>query len=115
MVLILHKEAINVLKQISKKKKDYILLTNAPRPNEVVKSFLEKMGMEKEIRDHVFTSGEAALNYLKKNFLNKKLFFMLDLQEILIYLKILKKINQLILKKVNIFYVLDYLMIMIKI
>ena len=27
--------------------------------------------MEKEIRDHVFTSGEAALNYLKKNFLNK--------------------------------------------
>ena len=32
------------------------------------------MGMEKEIRDHVFTSGEAALNYLKKNFLNKKFF-----------------------------------------
>ena len=30
--------------------------------------------MEKEIRDHVFTSGEAALNYLKKNFLNKTFF-----------------------------------------
>ena len=70
----LHKEAINVLKQISKKKKDYVLLTNAPRPNSSVKKFLEKMGMEKEIRDHVFTSGEAALNYLKKNFLNKTFF-----------------------------------------
>ena len=70
----LHKEAINVLKQISKKKKDYVLLTNAPRPNSSVKKFLEKMGMEKEIRDHVFTSGEAALNYLKKNFLNKNFF-----------------------------------------
>ena len=48
------------------------------------------MGMEKEIRDHVFTSGEAALNYLKKIILMKN-FFILDHQEILIYLKILKK------------------------
>ena len=70
----LHMEAINVLKEITKKKKDYILLTNAPRPNSVVKSFLEKLGMEKEIRDHVFTSGEAALNYLKKNLFNNTFF-----------------------------------------
>ena len=70
----LHKEAINVLKEITKKGKEYILLTNAPRPNDVVKSFLEKMGMEKEIRDHVFTSGQASLNYLKQNLSNKKFF-----------------------------------------
>ena len=70
----LHHEAINALKEINKKKKDYILLTNAPRPNYAVKSFLEKLGMEKEIRDHVFTSGEAALTYLKKNLLNKTFF-----------------------------------------
>ena len=70
----LHEEAIKALKEITKKNKDYILLTNAPRPNHAVKSFLEKMGMEKEIRDHVFTSGEAALNYLKKN-LSDKTFF----------------------------------------
>ena len=70
----LHDGAINVLKQISKKNKDYVLLTNAPRPNSSVKKFLEKMGMEKEMRDHVFTSGEAALNYLKKNFQNKTFF-----------------------------------------
>ena len=70
----LHSEAIKTLKEITKKNKDYILLTNAPRPNHVVKSFLEKLGMEKEIRNHVFTSGEAALVYLKKNF-SKKTFF----------------------------------------
>ncbi len=63
----LHNEAIKTLKQISKKGKEYILLTNAPRPNHAVKSFLEKLGMEKEIRDQVFTSGEAALHYLKQN------------------------------------------------
>tara|TARA_B100000579_G_scaffold3099_1_gene2425 strand:+ start:112 stop:606 length:495 start_codon:yes stop_codon:yes gene_type:complete len=70
----LYEEAIKTLKEISKKNKDYILLTNAPRPNSAVRSFLEKMGMEEEIRNHVFTSGEAALNFLKKNLLNKKFF-----------------------------------------
>ena len=70
----LHIEAIKNLKEISKKNKDYILLTNAPRPNSSVKSFLEKLGMEEEIRNHVFTSGEAALNYLKKKFICKKVF-----------------------------------------
>ena len=37
----LHIEAIKVLQEISKRKKNYILLTNAPRPNYAVKSFLE--------------------------------------------------------------------------
>jgi HAD superfamily hydrolase (TIGR01459 family) len=32
------------------------------------------MGANKEIIDRVFTSGQAALNYLKKNYLNKKFF-----------------------------------------
>ena len=62
-----------MLKELLKIKKDFVLLTNAPRPIEAVKIFLEKMGMEKEIREHVFTSGEAALNYLK-NFIFKKFF-----------------------------------------
>ena len=70
----LNKEAVNTLRQISKMKKDYVLLTNAPRPNSSVKNFLEKMGLDKEIRDHVFTSGEAALNYLKENFIDKTFF-----------------------------------------
>ena len=44
-----------------------ILLTNAPRPSNTVKTFLDKMGLDKKIQDHVFSSGEAALNYLKNN------------------------------------------------
>ncbi len=70
----LHREAILTLKEIKKKNKDFVLLTNAPRPNSAVKNVLEKMGLEKEIRDHVFTSGEVAINYLKINFSDKKFF-----------------------------------------
>ena len=70
----LHEKAINVLKKISEIKKDYTLLTNAPRPNNVVKLFLEKMGMEKSMRDKIYTSGEAALKYLKKNYQNDEFF-----------------------------------------
>ena len=67
----LHEQAIIVLKELVKINKNFILLTNAPRPNRTVKVFLEKMGMEEEIRNQVFTSGEAALNYLKKFYLSK--------------------------------------------
>tara|TARA_B100000963_G_scaffold119455_1_gene104050 strand:+ start:339 stop:1157 length:819 start_codon:yes stop_codon:yes gene_type:complete len=70
----LHEKAIIVLKELSKKNKSFVLLTNAPRPNQTVKNFLQKMGMDKDLRDHVFTSGEAALSYLKKNFLYKKFY-----------------------------------------
>ena len=72
----LHKNAIEVLEKITKAKKKYVLLTNAPRPNSSVNLFLEKMGMNKEIREKVYSSGEASLSYLKKNFLNKKFFHL---------------------------------------
>ena len=70
----LHEKAIAVLNELLKKKKMFVLLTNAPRPNKTVQNFLEKMGMDKVLRDHVFTSGEAALNYLKKSYLSKKFY-----------------------------------------
>ena len=70
----LHEQAIDVLRELLKNKKMFVLLTNAPRPNKTVKNFLQKMGMDKELREHVFTSGEAALNYLKKSFISKKFY-----------------------------------------
>ena len=70
----LNEQAILVLRELSKMNKSFVLLTNAPRPNETVKAFLEKMGMEKELRDHVFTSGEASLKYLKKFYQSNKFF-----------------------------------------
>ena len=70
----LHEKAIAVLNELLKKKKMLVLLTNAPRPNKTVQNFLEKMGMDKVLRDHVFTSGEAALNYLKTSYLSKNFY-----------------------------------------
>ena len=70
----LHQQALNVLLELSKKDKNFVLLTNAPRPNLTVKNFLQKMGMPKNFREHVFTSGEAALTYLKKNLLSKNFY-----------------------------------------
>ena len=70
----LHKEAILAINEIEKFKKEYVLLTNAPRPNETVKLFLDKMGISKNIQKKVYTSGEAALSYLKNNHL-KDIFY----------------------------------------
>ena len=70
----LHEQAVIALKELIKMNKDFVLLTNAPRPNFTVKKFLEKMGLDEKIRRHVFTSGEAALNYLRKFYLSDKFF-----------------------------------------
>ena len=67
----LHDKAIEALYKITEAKKKYVLLTNAPRPNSAVKIFLEKMNMDKNILEKVYTSGEAALSYLKKNYLKE--------------------------------------------
>jgi len=72
--IFLYKEAIKTLNELDKQNKEYVLLTNAPRPNSTVKVFLEKMGLDEKIREHVFTSGEAALIYLKKNFFSQKFY-----------------------------------------
>ena len=72
--ITLYESAINTLKELKKNNKDFVLLTNAPRPNETVKNSLEKMGMEEEFRNHVFTSGEAALSYIKKSYSSQKFF-----------------------------------------
>ena len=68
----LYENSINVLDNLAAAKKDFILLTNAPRPNATVINFLKKMGLKKYF-ENVFTSGEAAHKYLiselgKKNF-----------------------------------------------
>ena len=70
----LHEGAIFTLNKLLEINKDFILLTNAPRPTHVVNVQLEKMGMKKELRDHVFTSGQAALTYLIKLYSTKYFF-----------------------------------------
>ena len=70
----LFNDSIKVLNEIEKLNKEYILLTNAPRPNFSVRQFLEKMGMHKNYSKRVYTSGQASLDYLITNFKNKKFY-----------------------------------------
>ncbi len=70
----LFEDSINVLNELEKIKKEYILLTNAPRPNSTVVNFLKKMGMNSKICEKVYTSGEAALNHLLDKYKDRKFF-----------------------------------------
>ena len=70
----LHQEAVKALNELEREGKEYVLLTNAPRPSQAVRDFLQKMQLDENIRNHVFSSGEASLNYLKNNFSNKKFY-----------------------------------------
>ena len=70
----LFEDSIQTLDELKKINKEYVLLTNAPRPNINVMKFLEKLGMEKKISKKVYTSGEAALSYLNQNCKNLKFF-----------------------------------------
>ena len=72
--ITLHKNAIESLEEITKANKEYILLTNAPRPKETVRAILEKMGMNRDVSEKVYSSGEASLSYLKKNY-SKSFFY----------------------------------------
>jgi len=69
----LYDNSIEVLENLSNLNKEFILLTNAPRPSSTVVNFLKKMGLNKFF-ENVFTSGEAALKYLIKDLKNKKFF-----------------------------------------
>ena len=66
--ITLNKEAVNVLSKLDELGKEYILLTNAPRPNLDVIKFLNKLGLDDKKSSKVYTSGQGSLNYLN----NKK-------------------------------------------
>tara|TARA_B100000401_G_scaffold235236_1_gene159446 strand:+ start:23 stop:865 length:843 start_codon:yes stop_codon:yes gene_type:complete len=69
----LYQHSLQVLEKLRVTNKEFVLLTNAPRPKEDVINFLKNLGLKKFF-DNVFTSGEAALGYLT-NDLNKQKFF----------------------------------------
>ena len=70
----LYKESINVLDKLEQSKKEYILLTNAPRPNNTVINFLKNLGLDQSKCKKVSTSGEVALKYLKSKYKALKFF-----------------------------------------
>ena len=67
----LYPSAINVLENLKKLNKRFVLISNAPRPSNNVKQFLLKLKMNEIFLQNIFTSGEAALKSLQKNIYGK--------------------------------------------
>ena len=70
----LYQNSVNVLNELEKSNKTYILLTNAPRPNKTVIEFLKKMGLDENKCSKVYTSGHSALKHLEKNYKEKNFY-----------------------------------------
>ena len=62
----LYSSAIEVLENLNKLNKRFVLMSNAPRPSKNVQEFLLKLKMSKLLIKNILTSGEAALESLKK-------------------------------------------------
>ena len=67
----LYPDAINVLEKLNKLNKRFVLISNAPRPSKSVEKYLINLKMDKIYLKNVFTSGEAALQTLKNNIMEK--------------------------------------------
>ena len=70
----LYPKAIDVLKNLNKLNKRFVLISNAPRPSKSVKKYLLNLKMDKIYLKNIFTSGDAAFLTLKKNIYVKKFF-----------------------------------------
>ena len=59
--------AMKTIEELYNNNKNYIFLSNAPRPVSDVRKFLiEKMQINKKFLNNILTSGEAAINSIKK-------------------------------------------------
>jgi HAD superfamily hydrolase (TIGR01459 family) len=74
--LELYSEAIEVLQNLHKLGKRFVLMSNAPRPSKNVAKFLVKLKMDKIFTESIFTSGEASLKSLQKNIYGKYFFHL---------------------------------------
>ena len=72
----LYPRAIDVLENLNRLNKRFVLMSNAPRPSKNVEKFLLKLKMNKIFIKTVFTSGEAALRSLEKNIYGEKFYHL---------------------------------------
>ena len=70
----LYPGAIDVMENLEKLKKRFVLISNAPRPSKSVEGYLLNLKMNKNFIKNIFTSGEAALQSLKKNIYGEKFY-----------------------------------------
>ena len=69
-------EAIDVLENLNKLNKRFVLISNAPRPSKSVEKYLIKLKMDKTFLNNLVTSGEAALQTLKNNIYGEKFYHL---------------------------------------
>jgi len=67
----LYPEAIDVVENLYKLKKRFVLMSNAPSPSKNVEKFLLNLKMDKIFTKNIFTSGEAALKSLQQKIYGK--------------------------------------------
>ena len=72
----LYPEAIDVLENLHKLNKRFVLISNAPRPSKSVEKYLINLKMDEVLLNNIFTSGEAALQTLKKNIYGEKFYHL---------------------------------------
>ena len=74
--ITLYPGAINVLENLNKLKKRFVLLSNAPRPSRSVEKYLLNLKMKKVFLKNVFTSGDATIQILRENTYGKKFYLI---------------------------------------
>ncbi len=72
----LNESAINAVRELESNSKRVVFLSNAPRPAKKVVEFLKKMKMDNSLLGNVLTSGEAAMNSLKRNRFGEKFYHL---------------------------------------
>ena len=72
----LYPGAVEVLENLNKLNKRFVLMSNAPRPSKSVEKFLLKLKLNKNFLKNIFTSGEAALQSLQKNEYGKNFYHL---------------------------------------
>ncbi len=63
----LFENAINVLKELKKKNKKVVLISNAPRLNKAVQQFLKKLKFDIDLINLLITSGDLTRKYILEN------------------------------------------------
>jgi len=72
----LYSGAIDVLENLDKLGKRFVLISNAPRPSKSVEKYLINLKINKAFLRSIFTSGEATLQTLRKNVYGKKFYHL---------------------------------------
>ena len=72
----LYSGAVEVLENLNKLNKRFVLMSNAPRPSKSVEKFLLELKLNKILVKNVFTSGEAALKSLQRNEYGKNFYHL---------------------------------------